>query len=51
MKLIINYDLIDAIRNVNEPLTPFKVVRNHKVDILTLYLPFFFDIGPFAWNG
>lgn len=35
MKLVINYDLIDAIRNVNEPLTPFKVVRNRKNNFLT----------------
>lgn len=30
MKLIINYDFIEAIRNVNEPLGPMKVVRNKK---------------------
>ena len=28
MKLLINYDFFDAIRNVNEPLTPMKIVRN-----------------------
>ncbi len=30
MKLVINYDFFNAIRNVNEPLTPMKIVRNHK---------------------
>ena len=28
MKLLINYDFFDAIRNVNEPVTPLKIVRN-----------------------
>ena len=28
MKLLINYDFFNAIRNVNEPLTPMKIVRN-----------------------
>lgn len=35
MKLVINYDLIDAIRNVNEPISPFKIVRNRKYEYLT----------------
>ena len=30
MKLVINYDFFNAIRNVNEPLTPMKIVRNNK---------------------
>lgn len=30
MKLVVNYDLIDSIKNVNEPLNPFKIVRNNK---------------------
>lgn len=41
MKLVINYDLMDAICNVNEPLTLLKVVRNKKVDYLTFNVPFF----------
>ena len=28
MKLVINYDFFNAVRNVNEPLTPMKIVRN-----------------------
>lgn len=31
MKLVINYDFFNAVRNVNEPLTPMKIVRNHKI--------------------
>lgn len=44
MKLIINYDL-DAIRNVNEPISPFKIVRNRKYEYLTFQFPLlaFFD--------
>jgi len=30
MKLVVNYDLINSVKNVNEPLTPFKIVRNEK---------------------
>ena len=30
MKLVINYDFFNAVRNVNEPLTPMKIVRNNK---------------------
>ncbi len=36
MKLLINYDFFNAIRNVNEPLTPMKIVRNEiKYSIVT----------------
>ncbi len=31
MKLVINYDFFNAIRDVNEPLTPMKIVRTHKI--------------------
>ncbi len=30
MKLLINYDFFDAVRNVNEKTTPLKVIRNEK---------------------
>ncbi len=30
MKLLINYDFFDAIKNVNEPLRPMKIIRNEK---------------------
>ncbi len=31
MKLVINYDLISKIRDVNDPFTPLKELRNHKL--------------------
>ena len=40
MKIMINYDLINAIRNVNEELVPFKIVRNRKNDYLS-FLPIY----------
>ena len=30
MKLVVNYDLINSVKNVNEPLNPFKVIRNNR---------------------
>lgn len=45
MKLIINYDLITAICNVVEPVTPLKVIRNKKVDYLTFNIPLFSAIN------
>ena len=38
MKLLINYDFFDAIRNVNEPLTPLKIVRNEKKYAIITFL-------------
>lgn len=35
MKLVINYDFFNAIRNVNEPYTPLKIVRNRKRYFIT----------------
>ncbi len=34
MKIAIDYDFFNAIRNVNEPLTPMKVVRNYKKNFM-----------------
>ena len=47
MKLVINYDFFNAVRNVNEPLTPLKIVRNEgKYAIFTsLWLPYSFISG------
>ncbi len=41
MKLVINYDFFKAVRNVNESLTPMKIVRNeYKYAIYTsLWVP------------
>lgn len=41
MKLTINYDLINAILNVNEPFNGFKLIRNNKKEWLTIELPLF----------
>ena len=39
MNLMINYDFFNAVRNVNEPMTPFKVLRNEKNHYLKFNLP------------
>lgn len=39
MKLVINYDFFNAVRNVNEPLTLLKMYRNEKKRWLTTTLP------------
>jgi hypothetical protein len=44
MKILINYDLINALRNVNEPLSPFKVLRNEKYSYLKCYIPLYLGI-------
>ena len=40
VKLVINYDLIEAVRNVNEPFGPFKVIRNRKAGWAKSAIPF-----------
>ena len=45
MKLMINYDFIEAVRNVNEPLGPLKLIRNTKKNILMFDLPFYLSMG------
>lgn len=48
MKLLINYDFFNAIRNVNEPLTPMKIVRNERKYILVtgICITDFFVLAP-----
>lgn len=41
MKLVINYDLINSVKNINEPLTPFKIIRNEKRVWAKFNLPFY----------
>ena len=50
MKLIINYDFFNAIRNVNEPLTTYKVVRNNK-QWLYIWVPTWTLINVLATNN
>ena len=45
MKLVINYDFVDAIRNVNEPFNAFKIIRNNKNRWTRLHLPIYMTIN------
>ena len=47
MKLLINYDFFDAVRNVNEKTTPLKVFRNEKTKY-ALLLPVYTSIALIA---
>ncbi len=49
MKLLINYDFFDAVRNVNEPLTPMKIIRNNRFQY-AVYCPIWFSLGYFCWK-
>ena len=44
MKLMINYDFFNAIRNVNEPFGPLKIIRNEKVKY-SAFFPIWYLIG------
>lgn len=44
MKLIINYDFIDAVKNAKEPFTAFKVIRNKKTRWATLNFPLYIAV-------
>ena len=44
MKLLTNFDLIDAINDVNQPLGPMKVIRGNKVKYI-LDMPLFLSAG------
>ena len=39
MKIMINYDFVEALRNVNEPFGPMKVVRNNIYQHLKINYP------------
>jgi len=47
MKIRINFDMVNAILNVNQKFGPFKVIRNNQKRWITVYLPFYliFDIA------
>ena len=51
MKLVIYYDFINALRNVNEPLNAFKVVRNEKNVYIKKTLPFFLGVDTIVTLG
>jgi hypothetical protein len=44
MKLLINFDFWNAVRNVNEPFTPFKLIRNEKNHYVKHLIPIYFLI-------
>ena len=48
MRIIINYDLINAIRNVNEPLGTLKIVRNDYKKSMLFPIPELFAINIFS---
>ena len=41
MKILINYDFLNDVKNVNENYTPFKVIRNSKEEWMKYNLPIF----------
>lgn len=41
MKLIVNHDLLNSAKNIKEPLTPFKVIRNNKARWAKFNLPLY----------
>ncbi len=45
MKIITNYDLINSVKNINEPLSPLKVVRNNKARWAKFNLPLYATIN------
>lgn len=49
MKLVINYDLFDAILNSREEMSTFKIIRNNK-DRLSIYVPLWFMMNLYI-NG
>ena len=51
MNLIINYDFFNAIKDVNEPLSPFKVMRNSKRFNTMVALPCFIIMNSFQYHG
>ena len=44
MKLLINYDFFNAVRNVNEKIHPLKIIKNEKTKY-AIMLPIYLSIG------
>ena len=51
MNLVINYDFFNAIKDVNEPLSPFKVIRNNKRFNTMVALPCFIIMNTLQYKG
>lgn len=45
MNILINYDYINSVKNVNEKLTPFKIIRNNKSKYIKFNLPLFLAVN------
>ena len=39
MKILINYDFFSEVQNARRPLTPLKVIKNHKIELATIHFP------------
>ena len=50
MNLIINYDFFNAIKDVNEPISPYKVMRNNKKFNAFVALPWFLIYNLFQYK-
>lgn len=44
MNILINYDYMNAVKNVNEPFTPFKIIRNNKAKFAKYHLPIYLTL-------
>ena len=51
MKILINFDFMNAVKNVNEGITPFKVIRNNKTVWAKFNLPIYTAINLLATKG
>ena len=51
MKILINFDFMNAVKNVNEGITPFKVIRNNKSVWAKFNLPIYTAINLLATKG
>ena len=51
MKLVINYDFFNAIKDVNEGFTPMKIVRNNKKVLVIYSFPIWFILDYSAFRN
>jgi hypothetical protein len=51
MNIVINYDFIEALMDVNTPFTPMKVMRNNKKPFFKIYLPIYLTADIAFSNG
>lgn len=51
MNILINYDYINAVKDVNEEFSLKKVARNNKIRWLKINLPFYFGLDFLIYQG